>query len=132
MKKQQPARIYTLQDPRDLQVRFVGCSRTTAERLATYNPMYKTNGPAAEWRKELHNLGLRPMVTIVVGVGEDWREKLVHWTEVYRKAGANLLENKWTDPEYEGTPRREQQTVASLRAENEALKRELTMLRRGA
>ena len=84
--------IYTLSDPRDSSVRYIG--RTTAPETRFY--AHKTNHdgtPKADWIRELRAEGFLPVMAIIDSSGDKVtaREKEQYWMNRYITDGCQLL-----------------------------------------
>ncbi len=85
--------IYTLSDPRDGAIRYVGISRNPKRRWYKHNQCNDGNEQKAAWIQELRQLRLKSVLTIIEYIDgemkEAWpREK--HWIEFYAAQGALL------------------------------------------
>ena len=92
--------VYTLNDPRDGRVRYVGCTaRGTRRRQEHRMQSHPSRTPAlATWIKELHKLGLQPeWSTVLYGVGVtdlQARQEERAVTDEHRAAGAALVNER--------------------------------------
>jgi hypothetical protein len=83
--------IYTLSDPRDNQVRYVGKTDNPERRLVMHlrdkDICHRTN-----WLRELTTNGLEPILTIIETVeeGQSWEEREIYWISYYRSIGCKL------------------------------------------
>lgn len=85
--------IYTLIDPRDCCIRYVGKTNVPSKRYRGHlapsklkNNSYKNN-----WLKELLLSDLRPIIDIVEECSEEnWQERERYWISYYKSSGHNL------------------------------------------
>lgn len=85
--------IYTLADPRDGMVRYVGKSINLEKRLKKH--LYaKENGHKANWIASLKKLGLKPIMEAIEEIKnpteEQWQEAERYWIESLRCLGFKL------------------------------------------
>jgi len=86
--------IYTLSDPRDGRVRYIGkTERSLKQRLSQH--VYASEQSShftANWIKSLLAEGLIPIIEEleVIEVGGDWVEAEQRWIKIYRERGAAL------------------------------------------
>ena len=91
--------IYTLTDPRNLEVRYVGVSKTPFYRLAQhiqekYKPQHK-----AEWFLEMLKDGEHPAITVIEEVADaDRYTRERFWIKSYSDAGCRLVNVKGNQP----------------------------------
>lgn len=87
--------IYTLLDPRDFTVRYVGRSDNPVKRLQQHlaetrrckSTSYKTN-----WLKKLLSLKIKPIINIMEEVTlKQWEQRERFWIKYYKKRGAKLV-----------------------------------------
>lgn len=124
--------IYTLSDPRDNSVRYVGVTCDPEARFTEH--LYQRNGGEKSiWISELKDLGLKPVCTIIEKhdytkskESKGKREKF--WIQHYANRGAKLFNRVNLNPDLpivfdlkEQSPTTEDE-IASLRAENMRLK----------
>lgn len=94
--------VYTLTDPRDNQVRYVGITTSPAARIS--NHCMRPQNATADWVEELNQAGLIPRMEVVESTtlpAEDARAIENDWILYYRFVkGANLLNQlyEWTQP----------------------------------
>jgi hypothetical protein len=71
--------VYTLADPRDGAVRYVGASTNPYARA--HEAPKHAKGPKGVWLRELRALDLKPQLAIVeeVAPDDDWEEREKHW-----------------------------------------------------
>lgn len=83
--------IYALADPRSGSVRYIGVTVDKATRMYGHvSSVLSGNSqtPRAKWIRELIDLGLRPVMTIIESVyGKEWRSREKFWIAHYRKLG---------------------------------------------
>ena len=84
--------IYTLNDPRTNEVRYVGWTCDVGKRLSDHiykrnkAPTYKNN-----WIKQLESDGLIPTINVIEsGFGNLWADVEIYWILHYRMQGARL------------------------------------------
>ena len=85
--------IYTLSDPRDSQIRYVGKADNLDSRL--YRHIYyagKEKSHKANWIKGLKDSGLKPIMEILEEIPEsDWGKAECYWIDQMRAWGFNLV-----------------------------------------
>lgn len=85
--------IYTLSDPRDGEVRYVGATVNPAKRyFRSSRPRLYFGRRLGKWFGELNAAGLSPIMTIIETcptVSRGYRE--VYWIAYYVERGAKLL-----------------------------------------
>lgn len=86
------ATIYSLNDPRDFSMRYVGMTRTTPQkRLATHLGEPCSEG-LKRWFSELETLGLKPIMFILETCPHALSfEREIHYVALWRSRGVNLL-----------------------------------------
>lgn len=83
--------IYTLSDPRNNKVRYVGKTDNPKRRLAAHiidkDVCHRTN-----WIKQLTKNNLEPIMTIIekVAKNQSWEDRERYWISHYRSIGCNL------------------------------------------
>lgn len=83
--------IYTLSDPRDGRVRYVGQSYDPKKRLKTHKEKWD-NIPKRLWLKELSSNGLRPVLDVLESVSDgSHRTREAFWIKHYLDLGYDLL-----------------------------------------
>lgn len=86
--------IYTLSDPRDGSVRYVGKSTQVAARYYNHLDYAKRPGRkfrSTNWIRQLLALGLKPTLTIIETVPyHQWADRERHWISHHKAVGANL------------------------------------------
>lgn len=87
------ARIYTLSDPRTLEVRYVGMTTKTLEaRLKGHLRNLREKNHRARWINSLRDAGLTPVIAEIDAVSVDRRvEAEQRWIALYRAQGARLV-----------------------------------------
>lgn len=99
--------IYSLSDPRDDQVRYIGKSNNPGQRFAGH----VNASPASsrgKWIAEIKAMGLLPVMTILEeATADNWSEKEQYWIKRMKAAGYNLL-NIQTGDSYNQSLRRTQ------------------------
>lgn len=83
--------IYTLLDPRDLRVRYVGRAQNANDRR--YGHSYEQAAGPRQWVADLANLGLAPVFALLwlVMRGEDRAEWEWRWIDYFRRRGDQPL-----------------------------------------
>lgn len=83
--------IYTLSDPRDCRVRYVGKANDTYRRLRNHlnTPV---SGGMTRWMDELKAIGMRPILIVVERCKvRDWKTMERLWIALYRSTVGDLL-----------------------------------------
>ena len=86
--------IYTLSDPRDNSIRYVGRTINTDQRYKQHLP---PNGPSTlekrDWLLELRSLGLKPVMTTIdqAKTRQEASTKETEWIHRYTNEGVILL-----------------------------------------
>lgn len=94
---EKPEYVYTLSDPRDNSVRYVGKTNNPQERLIFHLSLRESNQPKNEWIQELQGLELTPTMTVIETVYYDIPHKTTasqrekYWIDFYRRQGAHLF-----------------------------------------
>src|SRR5579859_4361856 len=72
-----PVHIYTLRDPRDHKVYYVGKTVDPKVRMTYHRRAHEKGVKRRLWLAELRTLGLRPIMEIVevVPIGEQWQPR---------------------------------------------------------
>jgi hypothetical protein len=86
---ERPFYIYTLSDPRNNEVRYVGVTRDADQRLKEHlHPKKKTH--CSYWVKSLLGDGIVPEMTVIESgvIGRSERER--YWIKKYREGGSDL------------------------------------------
>lgn len=82
--------IYTLSDPRDNQIRYVGKSVNPRKRIDNHLNI-KRKAHCSCWIQSLKSLGLKPIFSIIETTTKDeWVERERHWIAYYKQKGYNL------------------------------------------
>lgn len=84
--------VYALKDPRTDEVRYVGCTRSLANRLAVhiYKARKQTNKRAL-WIQDVLRAGLSPTLCVLeTGVGDGGEAAEMRYIQEYRAAGCDL------------------------------------------
>lgn len=103
-----PRYVYALVDPRDNQIRYVGCSLDPIKRLRdhmnaanSYGRSWSNSGryqrcqPRFRWLNSLSDSGLKPRIIILEKCsGDCWRDKENDWIQHYLDAGIPLVNVK--------------------------------------
>jgi len=85
--------IYTLSDPRDGRVRYVGATRNPKKRLCTHKANAKrcNSAPVQKWINLLLDEGLEPIMNIVDSGNDDtWSDKEKYWIQQHNDDGCDL------------------------------------------
>jgi len=86
------AQIYVLKDPRNDEIYYVGCTKNIHQRFKAHlNPARDLVTPKRQWIKELRELGLKPILSILEDVDDDnslIREK--YYIQHFRTLGSPL------------------------------------------
>ena len=83
--------IYSLADPRNGEVRYIGKTVTTESNRLRGHMKDKENTPKTGWIKSLKKLGLKPVIEAVEETTElDWKECEKFWIENFRQMGCRL------------------------------------------
>ena len=85
--------IYSLSDPRDGRVRYIGATSSKLyRRCATHRAMCrKLSTPVAAWIAPLLDAGVRPLIRCVAGPTEQWAQAERDAIAAHREAGCDLL-----------------------------------------
>ena len=82
--------IYTLSDPRTLEVRYVGMTRNLNARLWSHCHD-KSHNKRTCWIKSLSKIGISPSIELLEEADEsNWREKEKFWIETLKFYGCGL------------------------------------------
>lgn len=85
--------IYTLVDPRDNQVRYIGKTNNLKQRLASHIYRSKSgfNSPIHCWIRKLLDLNLKPSILVQEICNQDnWEEREKYWIHHYREKYENI------------------------------------------
>lgn len=84
--------IYTLDDPRDGRVRYVGRTKDLKKRLKGHcNPARYRDTPVFNWIKDLRELGLKPVMTEIDLENENDYFLEKYWAHQFKAWGFDLL-----------------------------------------
>lgn len=92
--------VYTLIDPRDDSVRYVGRTTDVRNRYSTHTSVKTSGNPEKDaWMQELRHLGMKPTMhvieTVVYGIpaepGEHAADREKFWISHYKKQGETLF-----------------------------------------
>lgn len=85
--------IYTLKDPRDNTIRYIGMSKDPVKRLASHYSLSDGTGEKQQWLRELRDAGFRPTLEILEKVEYPRmpRQRECYWIHFYLKQGEPLL-----------------------------------------
>lgn len=84
--------IYTLNDPDNLLVRYVGSSKNTKKRFQKHLEKINDTNRKAKWVRELLMRNKKPILEIIDEVPVDERDFWeTHYMKLYRSSGAQLL-----------------------------------------
>lgn len=84
---QRPWEIYTLSDPRSMEVRYVGVTFRHKQRYNEHISRAIAGGKTHRdcWIRSLISAGIRPLYQVTQsGTGEGWQEAERHWIAFYR------------------------------------------------
>lgn len=84
--------IYSLKDPRDYSLRYIGKTIDVNRRLREHNQRHRNRvSKKNSWIISLLELGLQPIMEILEECNDaDWQAKERHWIEYYRTIGFDL------------------------------------------
>ena len=84
--------IYSLKDPRDYQIRYIGKTINIDRRWAEHNQTHRNyKSKKNSWIVSLLNNGLQPIMEIVEECNElNWIEREKHWIDYYKGIGVDL------------------------------------------
>jgi len=85
--------IYTLIDPKDNQVRYIGKTNNLKQRLYSHINKSKSgfNSPIHCWIRKLLDLNLKPSISIQEICNQDnWEEREKYWIQYYREKYENI------------------------------------------
>ncbi len=88
-----PWEIYTLSDPRDERVRYVGCTHCGDKRLKAHlsDARRGEKGKRNDWIRELLALQLEPQRAVLEsGLGNGWESAEKRWIRRFRESDADL------------------------------------------
>lgn len=87
--------IYTLSDPRDGNIRYVGKTNSPKHRLSSHingKGLVNESGRKSDWVSELKIANLLPTMEIIEEVSdEDWSQREKHWISTLKNQGYDLL-----------------------------------------
>jgi hypothetical protein len=84
--------IYTLSDPRDNAIRYVGYTPNIDRRFNEHCRKQYENNHRAHWLMLLRSLGLKPIMEIIEECNEDtWQNREIYWIIWYREQGHQLV-----------------------------------------
>ena len=86
--------IYSLKDPRDNQIKYIGKANNIDTRLYTHtvNCNLVKNTPKIQWIKSLKDKGLKPIIEEIDCVlKSEWQFWEKHYISLYKSWGFNLL-----------------------------------------
>jgi hypothetical protein len=94
-KTTEPWHVYTLSDPRNGAVRYVGCSGDAERRLKGHCSEARRDedkSPKSLWIRELMNESLLPVVKVIEsGRGDSWYSAESRWTTHFLDEGCDLV-----------------------------------------
>lgn len=87
--------VYTLSDPRTNEVRYVGWTVNTAQRLREHISKSKNEkSHKARWVNQLTSLDIRPIIAVIEsGTGDGWQDAECRWIAYHRSIGTRLTNN---------------------------------------
>lgn len=86
-------KIYSLVDPRNNRIMYIGRTKARlSARLAGHcHDSRHKNGPKDKWIRELNDLKLKPIISMIEDVEEEiWREREIYWIAFYRQLNSTL------------------------------------------
>lgn len=85
--------IYVLKDPRNDDIKYVGCTTDLKAHMINHLSKYQNIGTEKrKWIDELLELNLKPIVEVIdKTIYNDYLEKEKHYIELYRKQGYILV-----------------------------------------
>jgi group I intron endonuclease len=84
--------IYTLTDPRDLRIRYVGQCSDVKQRFGSHCRKQKGNNYRTNWLTLLRSLNLKPIMQVIEECDEsNWAERETYWIKYYRNLGCDLV-----------------------------------------
>lgn len=89
-----PIVIYTLNDPRTNQIRYVGKTNQKFSYRLCAHMQDKGKCHRVNWINELKALGLKPVIKqLEIVRGDNWQERERYWIKKFRQLGFNLTNN---------------------------------------
>ncbi|MCK9429979.1 MAG: GIY-YIG nuclease family protein [Candidatus Omnitrophica bacterium] len=84
--------IYNLKDPRNGEIYYVGCTKNIQQRIKAHlNPARDLITPKRKWIKELRDIGLKPLFSILEEVDDSIAlEREKYFIQTFRKLGSPL------------------------------------------
>lgn len=85
--------IYSLKDPRDYQIKYIGKTIDVNRRLKEHTKPYnlKTNSLKNNWLKHIIGLGLYPIMEVLEKCDKsNWEERERYWISYYKELGFEL------------------------------------------
>jgi hypothetical protein len=83
-------KIYKLQDPDSLEVRYVGKTVHSLDRRLTSHMKPNPTTYSGKWVNSLLAQGKKPLITLIEEVGDEWPERERYWIGFYRDQGSRL------------------------------------------
>lgn len=85
--------IYTLVDPRDNRVRYVGKSNDPEKRYQAHlYDRLNSNPRKQNWIKKLRRVGLKPILSVIEICAEcEWQDRERYWISKFRETHSDLL-----------------------------------------
>jgi len=84
--------IYTLADPRDDVIRYIGYTRNLKRRIARHISDHNHNH-RVRWIQSLLDAGVKPIAEVLETClpGEDFKAKEIEWIAAYKRIGFDLV-----------------------------------------
>lgn len=84
--------VYALVDPRNNEVRYVGCSKNVPARTLEHTRGFSGSATVGKWTRQLRKLGLKPRVFLLAMVDVERRQTgEIQWIKGCAERGARLL-----------------------------------------
>jgi group I intron endonuclease len=85
--------IYALIDPRDGQIRYIGKTNNTKQRLQNHcNPARYQKTHKFNWIKLLRSKGLKPQIKVIEEIPvSQWKKREKYWIYYFKKQGCKLV-----------------------------------------
>lgn len=90
--------VYTLSDPRDGSVRYVGITTNVRSRYSTHTSVKKSGNPEKDaWMQELRQLGMKPTMHVIESITHPVPDEMhpanreKYWIGFYKRQGQTLF-----------------------------------------